>query len=85
MIVGFIFINDIQTPVYWPTTGDNPVALNLGTGTVGFAYGINTSGLIVGYIFIDGSPIPVYWPTTGDDPVALSLGTGTEGGGCIRH
>ena len=88
MIVGFINNSggDI-TPVYWTTTGSEPIALRLdsiiGTGTNGFAQGVNTSGVIVGAIAILGNNKPVYWPTTGDAPIVLSLisnvGTGTTG------
>ena len=87
MIVGYIIISGLNKPVYWLTTGSDPVTLSLvsdiGTGTSGFAVGINNSGRIVGYIEIGGLDKPVSWATTGSDPVALSLvsniGTSTRG------
>ena len=83
MIVGYILGIGGTLPVYWTTTGSEPIALSLGTGTGGGAQGVNTSGVITGAIAILGNSKPAYWPTTGDAPVVLRLdsnvGTGNSG------
>ena len=76
-----------NVPVFWPDTnpGTDPIPLNLGEYTTGFANGINSLGQSVGGLgdIVDGNLqlIPVLWTGANSTTVPIPLNLGGADGG----
>ena len=77
----------LPNPVFWPDTnpGTDPIPLNVGEYTTGFANDINSLGQIVGYVgnIVDDNlqPIPVLWTGANSTTVPIPLNLGGADGG----